>query len=203
MALHWKGKDAFLDTLAYSFSMPDCIHDTRRLAMATNRSRKTMLQQVVEVNSGTDSVEEVGGVQDLSKDPWTILDVLDRVGEELPRRGSDGSLPAWGEMDFRVMTAEQQTVYLVGSLTKVAVEGACALESPGSDYEETLMTFASLLHDLDKGVHVPLDLKEQREQELMDKLYHLSGELNGTRQEILRAAENNISALAVELKTAR
>ena len=171
--------------------------------MAMHRSRKTIEQQVSAVYSGTDSVEEELEGPELTEHQQLFLDSLEHVGERLPSRGTDGSLPAWGGMDFREMTEEQQAVYLVGSLTKVAVEGACVLESPGSDYEETLMTFASLLHDLDKGVHVPLDLKDQREQELMDKLYHLSGELNGTRQEILRAAENNIPALAVELKTAR
>ena len=191
-----------MHSLAYSFISLDWI-DTCRLAMATNRSRKTIQQQIGAVNSGTDSVDEAGEGHALTEDDWAILDGLERVGEQLPSRGSDGSLPAWGGMDFRVMTSEQQTVYLVGSLTKVAVEGALVLESEGSDYEDTLSSFAKLLHDLDKGVHVPLDLQEVREHEVMDKIWHLSEEASGTRQEILRAAENNISALAVELQTAR
>ena len=98
---------------------------------------------------------------------------------------------------------EQQTVYLVGSLTKVAVEGALVLESEGSSEEETLTFYSELLHQLDNGVHVPMDLKEMREQEVTDRCIHLAWEANGTRQEILRAAENDISALAVELQTAR
>ena len=174
--------------------------------MATQRNRTAMKEKVgvtSQRHSGTDSADESGEGQTLTEEQWTILDRLERVGERLPSRASDGSLPAWGGMDFRDMTPEQQTVYLVGSLTKVAGEGALVLESEGSDYEQTLTSFSDLLHDLDRGVHVPLDLKDQREQELMDRCYHLSEEAKGTRREIMMAAENNISALAVELQTTK
>jgi hypothetical protein len=74
--------------------------DMCRLAMATHRSRKKMQQQVVGVNSGTDSVDEQEQEQeeegDLTLEQWQFLDGLDSVGERLPTRGSDGSLPAWG-----------------------------------------------------------------------------------------------------------
>ncbi len=178
---------------------------TCRLAMATLRSRKTVQQHVVEFNSGTDSVEELqdDNEQALTESQWLFLDGLEHIGKQLPSRGSDGSLPAWGGMDFKEMTPEQQTVYLVGSMTKVAAEGAVILDSEGSDYEETLIFYSKLLHDLDNGVHVPVDMKDLREQEFMDKCHHLSEQANGTRLEIMTAAENNISALAVELQTAR
>ena len=171
--------------------------------MAMHRSRKTIEQQVSAVYSGTDSVEEVMEGPELTEHQQLFLDSLEHVGERLPSRGIDGSLPAWGGMDFTEMTEEQQAVYLVGSLTKVAAEGAVLLESEGSDFEGTLTSFCKLLHDLDNAVHVPLDLKDLREQELMDKCYRLSEEANGTRNEVMKAAENNISALAVELQTAR
>ena len=171
--------------------------------MATNRVRKTMQQQVGGVTSGTDSADGPGQDQELSDDQWVILEQLEHVGERLPSRRRDGSLPAWGGMDWREMTSEQQIVYLVGSLTKVAVEGAQVLESAGSNYEQTLTFYSELLHELDKGVNVPMDLKDVREQEVMDRCSGLAEEANGSRQEILWAAENNISALAVELQTAR
>ena len=108
-----------------------------------------------------------------------------------------------GGMDFRDMTAEQQTVYLVGSLTKVAVECAVVIEEEGADQDNSIMSFSDMLHELDKAVHVPLDLKDVREQEFGDRCIAMVEEVNGTRQEILKNAENNIFALAVELQTAR
>ena len=171
--------------------------------MAMDRTRKTIQEQVGALNNGTDSVEEVVEGDGLTEDQQVFLQSLEHVGERLPSRGRDGCLPAWGGMDFTDMTAEQQAVYLVGSLTKVAAEGAIVLESEGSDYEETVIAYSKLLHELDRAAHAPLDLKDEREQDVMDKIYHLSEEANGTRQEIMTAAENNISALAIELQTSR
>ncbi len=101
------------------------------------------------------------------------------------------------------MTIEQQAVYLVGSLTKVAVECALVIDEGGKDYDDSMISFSDILHDLDNAVHVPLDLKDLRVQEFMDRCIALVEEHNGTRQEILKNAENNISALAVELQTTR
>ena len=71
--------------------------------MATNRSKKTMQEHIVEGNSGSDSVEELldeeehDEEQPLTDDQWRFLDGLERVGERLPRRGRDGTLPTWGD----------------------------------------------------------------------------------------------------------
>ena len=88
-------------------------------------------------------------------------------------------------------------------MTKVAIECALGIDEEGSHYEDNIMSFSDILHELDNVVHVPLDLANQRGQEFMDKCCALVEELNGTRQEILKNAENNISTLAIELQTTR
>jgi hypothetical protein len=64
--------------------------------MAMHRSKKTIEQQVSAVYSGTDSVEEVMEGPELTEHQQLFLDSLEHVGERLPSRGIDGSLPAWG-----------------------------------------------------------------------------------------------------------
>ena len=209
MDLLWKGRIAFLHMCPSFHSRLLTGEDMCRLAMAAHRSRKTMQQQVGGLNSGTDSVDEQEQEEeqeqegDLTPEQWHFLDGLDRVGERLPTRGRDGSLPAWGGMDFREMTVEQQTVYLVSSLTKVAVECALVIDEEGADQDDSIMSFTDMLHELDNAVHVPLGLKDVREQEFGDRCIAMVEEINGTRKEVMKNAENNISALAVELQTAR
>ena len=181
--------------------------------MATGRSRQKLVdavegittEEVAGEDSDTDSNTEEG---QLTMDQVLKLQHLDAQLQRLPSSNRDGTVPAWGSLDYVVLTEEQRTVLTATTMTMLAGETSSILEEkarakPGWVHPAVIERAQAYLKALDTSLHIPEDLKADRQEEIAQKSVEMLSRPQAGREEMVRAAQRQAAAMARDWLTTR